>query len=310
MSSAIAGSATIRSSFYPPRSCTFAQLSDDEKNAISHRRRAADALLAALAPMTEPLLLQRRRTTFTKSRSGAGRIRRAGGSTVRSQRSHRTAHGSQKTRVRSWAWRSHTPSNRNGSYPTSSSNRRFAHDGLGWRLLCEATREADAGARSGLLEAREADAALLFAGLEFRMRHRYCRLAGRIPREDELATMVAGEYRFVPNGSIFAAIATRSGELDLRTRGSEPDDDHPIRGEASGAAFFLRDEFVGYAYAWPDGRIGPLAAVSPTYLVAFFAFALVSLGRRYAASWCTALVPARTSGSCVLRFAPDCASKR
>ncbi len=34
--------------FYPPRSCTFAQLSDEEKNAISHRRRAADALLAAV----------------------------------------------------------------------------------------------------------------------------------------------------------------------------------------------------------------------------------------------------------------------
>lgn len=34
--------------FYPPRSCTFAQLSEEEKNAISHRRRAADALVAAV----------------------------------------------------------------------------------------------------------------------------------------------------------------------------------------------------------------------------------------------------------------------
>jgi XTP/dITP diphosphohydrolase len=34
--------------FYPPRGCTFAELSEDEKNAISHRRHAADALLAAL----------------------------------------------------------------------------------------------------------------------------------------------------------------------------------------------------------------------------------------------------------------------
>lgn len=34
--------------FYPPEGKTFAQLSEDEKNRLSHRRRAADALLAAL----------------------------------------------------------------------------------------------------------------------------------------------------------------------------------------------------------------------------------------------------------------------
>jgi XTP/dITP diphosphohydrolase len=34
--------------FYPPLGRTFAQLSAQEKNAVSHRRRAADALLAAL----------------------------------------------------------------------------------------------------------------------------------------------------------------------------------------------------------------------------------------------------------------------
>jgi XTP/dITP diphosphohydrolase len=34
--------------YYPPAGKTFAQLDEDEKNRISHRRRAADALLAAL----------------------------------------------------------------------------------------------------------------------------------------------------------------------------------------------------------------------------------------------------------------------
>jgi XTP/dITP diphosphohydrolase len=34
--------------FYPPRGCTFAELTAQEKNRISHRRRAADALLASL----------------------------------------------------------------------------------------------------------------------------------------------------------------------------------------------------------------------------------------------------------------------
>lgn len=33
--------------FYPPRDCTFAELTEEEKNQLSHRRRAADAVLAA-----------------------------------------------------------------------------------------------------------------------------------------------------------------------------------------------------------------------------------------------------------------------
>jgi XTP/dITP diphosphohydrolase len=34
--------------FYPPRGCTFSELSAQEKNQVSHRRRAAGALLASL----------------------------------------------------------------------------------------------------------------------------------------------------------------------------------------------------------------------------------------------------------------------
>lgn len=34
--------------FYPPARCSFAALSEDEKNVVSHRRRAAEALLALL----------------------------------------------------------------------------------------------------------------------------------------------------------------------------------------------------------------------------------------------------------------------
>jgi len=36
--------------FHPPSGRSFASLSEKEKNAVSHRRRAADALLAALQP--------------------------------------------------------------------------------------------------------------------------------------------------------------------------------------------------------------------------------------------------------------------
>jgi XTP/dITP diphosphohydrolase len=34
--------------FYPPAGCSFAALSEEEKNAVSHRRRAAEALLGSL----------------------------------------------------------------------------------------------------------------------------------------------------------------------------------------------------------------------------------------------------------------------
>ncbi len=36
--------------YYPPEGVTFAELSPGRKNALSHRRRAAEALLSALAP--------------------------------------------------------------------------------------------------------------------------------------------------------------------------------------------------------------------------------------------------------------------
>jgi XTP/dITP diphosphohydrolase len=36
--------------WYPPRRCTFAQLTAEDKNAVSHRRAAADALLLAMHP--------------------------------------------------------------------------------------------------------------------------------------------------------------------------------------------------------------------------------------------------------------------
>jgi XTP/dITP diphosphohydrolase len=36
--------------YYPPLKRTFAELSEHEKNGVSHRRRAADALLVALSP--------------------------------------------------------------------------------------------------------------------------------------------------------------------------------------------------------------------------------------------------------------------
>jgi hypothetical protein len=118
------------------------------------------------------------------------------------------------------------------------------------------------------------------------------RIAGTIPRDDELAKMAAGDYRFQVDAVDPVANALGLSELDRQTRGVARRPDHMrFAQSASGHAFFLNGEFVAYAYAWPDGRIGPLASASEAYLVQIFAYALVTLRREYGASWCTALVP-------------------
>jgi hypothetical protein len=138
------------------------------------------------------------------------------------------------------------------------------------------------------------DAASLVLALRQRMmlREPIVRLAGAIPREEELAKMAAGDYRFEVDAvdSVSHGFGLRG--LDAQTRGTTRDGDHErFAGSATGHAFFLRGEFVAYAYVWPDGRIGPLGCASQAYLVQIFAYALLSLTRTYAASWCSALVP-------------------
>jgi hypothetical protein len=104
--------------------------------------------------------------------------------------------------------------------------------------------------------------------------------------------MAAGDYRFEVETIDPAAHAFGLRALDRQTRGIARDGDHAkfARGGA-GRAFFLRGEFVAYAYVWPDGRIGPLACASQAYLVQILAYALLTLMREYGASWCTTLVP-------------------
>jgi len=81
--------------------------------------------------------------------------------------------------------------------------------------------------------------------------------------------------------------------LDRETRGSERRADHAyFAANAAGMAFFLHDEFVGYAYVWPSGHIGPVAASSASYVGAFLAFAMTASVRTYGASWCSVLLPA------------------
>ena len=118
------------------------------------------------------------------------------------------------------------------------------------------------------------------------------RIAGEIPKEEELLPMAAGDYRFATMPIDPQAHAAILAALDREARGTARGNDHASFAQiASGTLPLINDECVGYVYVWPDGRIGPMVSASSAYLTQFFGFALVSLRRTYGASWCTALVP-------------------
>jgi GNAT superfamily N-acetyltransferase len=164
--------------------------------------------------------------------------------------------------------------------------------GIGGELLVAAF--GDTGDRGRAMLVGPGDAGSLALGLRQRMmlREPIVRLAGAIPREEELAKMAAGDYRFEVDTIDPVSHGFGLRGLDAQTRGTTRDADHEhFAGSATGHAFFLRGEFIGYGYVWPDGRIGPLACASQAYLVQIFAYELLSLTRTYGASWCTTLVP-------------------
>ena len=135
-----------------------------------------------------------------------------------------------------------------------------------------------------------APALLLRSGIA--LREPIVRVAGEIPKEEVLAKMAAGEYRFNVEPVDVASHGYALDELDRNARGTTRPDDHAAFARiATGNAFFLGGECVGYAYVWPDGRVGPMACASESYLVQIFAYALVTLHRHHGASWCTALIP-------------------
>jgi len=104
--------------------------------------------------------------------------------------------------------------------------------------------------------------------------------------------MAAGEYRFSTAPLDAVRLRDPLAALDRDVRGSARALDHAYFAEnGHGVAFFLHDEFVGYAYVWRNGRIGPIAAASASYAVQFFGFALAALQAVYGATWCATLVP-------------------
>jgi Acetyltransferase (GNAT) domain len=168
----------------------------------------------------------------------------------------------------------------------------YRGQGIAARLLAAAFDDSGDLARVALVD--PTDPAALASALRFRLglRESIVRFVGAIPKEEQLAKMAAGDYRFSVERIDAAAHGFVLNELDHHARGTTRPADHAAFAlGATGNVFFLGGECVGYAYSWPDGRIGPLACASEAYLVQIFAFSLVTLSRSYGASWCTALVP-------------------
>jgi GNAT superfamily N-acetyltransferase len=170
----------------------------------------------------------------------------------------------------------------------------FRGAGTGARLLDAALDDGGSGAtRSMMLEAGDPAAIALALRRRIAVRTPVLRLAGAIPREDALAAMAAGDYRFEIEPVDPLRHAFSLDALDREARGAQRPAEHVRFAEsAHGSAIFRNDEFVAYAYVWPDGRIGPLAAVSAVYLVQVLALSLVTLQRQFGAGWCSAYVPA------------------
>ncbi|MFZ0032410.1 MAG: GNAT family N-acetyltransferase [Candidatus Cybelea sp.] len=168
----------------------------------------------------------------------------------------------------------------------------YRTQGVGSGLLAAALDDAQDRARTMLLDSNDRAAARLAYRYGMALRQPILRFAGTIPREEELAKMAAGEYRFGVEPIDSAAHGMALNELDRQTRGTiRPADHASFARDASGSAFSLNGELIGYAYVWPDGCVGPSACASEVYLVQIFAYALVTLQRVHRASWCTVLVP-------------------
>lgn len=168
----------------------------------------------------------------------------------------------------------------------------YRGQGIGSQLLDAAFADVGDAMRSMLLDPQDTASLVLALRRRLTPAGTLLRFAGSIPREEELAAMAAGDYRFQVDAIDPAAHMFGLNALDRESRGTTRLKDHQgFAGAATGQAFFLNGEFVAYTYVWPDGRIGPLASASAAYLVQIFAYALVTLQRQYSASWCTALVP-------------------
>lgn len=168
----------------------------------------------------------------------------------------------------------------------------FQKHGIGWDLLQEASKDAGDVTRSGLLRPDELGGIAFFLRRGVAVQTPVLEISGSIPLENELARMAAGEYRFGTEPLDPVRHRTALGQLDREVRGTARPLDHLYFSENGRGFVFTRDEeLAGYAYIWPSGRVGPLVAASPAYLIQLLSFALAALRQTFGASWCAMLVP-------------------
>jgi GNAT superfamily N-acetyltransferase len=168
----------------------------------------------------------------------------------------------------------------------------FRGQGLGRALLGRVVGDAGDAARAAAVNADDPTAAAFAVQHSIAPVTQLLRIAGSIPREDDLLRLAAGDYRFGVQPVDVASQGSLDG-IDREVRGTGRRADHAYFAErATGSAFFLNNEFVGYAYVWPSGRLGPIAVASASYMGQVFGFALAASARTYGASWCTTLLPA------------------
>lgn len=168
----------------------------------------------------------------------------------------------------------------------------FRNQGIASQLLLAAASDAGDVARSGVLALDDLGGAAFFLQRSLALQTPLFEISGAIPHENELARMAAGEYRFLTEPIDAMRYRAALAQLDREVRGSARAADHAyFAGHGRGFVFRRDEEVTGYVYVWSNGRIGPLAAASQTYLVQFLAFALAALRQTFGATWCTALVP-------------------
>lgn len=168
----------------------------------------------------------------------------------------------------------------------------YRGNGIGAALTTAALGDADARSLGALLDPLDFAAAALLSSRGIGIRGSVLRVAGRIPKEEVLASIAYGAHRFRAIPVDLERDRYALANLDREVRGFDRDADHALfASSATGHMILLENEPVGYAYVWPDGRVGPIAVGSGSYAPQIFAFGLMALASNYGATWCSAGIP-------------------
>lgn len=169
----------------------------------------------------------------------------------------------------------------------------YRRDGIGGALYRALMADDVDRDRCGVFDASDLNAAAFTARIGLSMRSPVYRASGSLPDAESLAWLAAGEYRFATEAIDLRRHAYALHALDRESLGTSRPAIHAyLQNRATGFAFFLNEECVGYVYVSSDGVIGPMACASRAYALQMLAFAMITLESMFRASWATMLVPA------------------